>query len=179
MQLTGVNVGGDVVYRVIYSNLQVPLKTELYLSCTVRLSPKGDSTAHFVWKNLGDPDSKVYEAVIEHDVKSLTPNATDPLLLGGRATNQHFWNGNLKRLLITSPALDKNKLLLLQHPETGKKMNSKLDLDFAKSAEELLSKANFHPLSSPEANKPSSPRLEALTALCHAVLTSNEFLYLH
>jgi len=178
MQITGENVGGDVIYRVIDSDLQVPLKTELYLSCTVRLSPKGDSTALFAWKDLGDPNSKVHESLVEHDVKSLTPNTTDPFLLGGRAKKTHFWNGNLRHLVISSPALDKNKLILLQHPETEKSENPKLDLDFSKSAKEILSKANFS-LALPATKETSSIRLEALTALCHAVLTSNEFLYLH
>ena len=178
MQLTGENVGGDVIYRVIDSDLQVPLKTELYLSCTVRLSPKGTSTALFALKDLGDPNSKVLESLIEHDVKSLTPNATDPFLLGGRAKKTHFWNGNLRRLVISTPALEKSKLILLQHPENEKRENPKLDLDFSKSAKEILSKANFS-LALPATKETSSIPLEALTALCHAVLTSNEFLYLH
>ena len=55
---------------------------------------------------------------------------------------------------------------------------AKLDLDLSSNPEQVLHKKGFRLLSS-GAKGVSSPRLEALTALCHAVLTSNEFLYLH
>ena len=52
MQLIGENIGGDTIYRVIDSNLQIPLGKTHYLSCSVTLNPKGDSHVHFVWKDL-------------------------------------------------------------------------------------------------------------------------------
>jgi hypothetical protein len=178
MQLTGENVGGDVIYRVIDSNLQLPLETQLYLACSIHLSPDGNSKAHFAWKNLDDPQAKLQEASVEHEVATLSPDTKEGQFLGGRSNGQHFWNGTLKHLRISSPAIGKTARILDESAIGGEETPSKLDLDFSSSPEQVLEKDGFH-LLSPGAKEISSPRLEALTALCHAVLTSNEFLYLH
>ncbi len=178
MQLTGENVGGDVIYRVIDSNLQLPLETELYLACSIHLSPSGNSKAHFAWKNLDDAQAPLREASVEHEVASLSTDPKDGQFLGGRSNGQHFWNGSVKRLRISTPAIGK-ELGILEESDIGEEeTTAKLDLDLSSNPEQVLEKKGFRLLSS-GARDVSSPRLEALTALCHAVLTSNEFLYLH
>ena len=178
MQLTGENVGGDVIYRVIDSNLQLPLETELYLACSIHLSPDGNSKAHFAWKNLGEPQAELREASVEHEVATLSPDPKDGQFLGGRSNGQHFWNGTLKRLRISSPAIDKEPRILNEPDSKEEKISAQLDLNFSSNPEQVLEKKGFRLLSSGTKDV-SSPRLEAFTALCHAVLTSNEFLYLH
>ena len=178
MQLTGENVGGDVIYRVIDSNLQLPLETELYLACSIHLSPNGNSKAHFAWKNLDDAQAPLREASVEHEVAILSTDQKDGQFLGGRSNGQHFWNGSVKRLRISTPAIGK-ELGILEESDIGEEeTTAKLDLDLSSNPEQVLEKKGFRLLSS-GARDVSSPRLEALTALCHAVLTSNEFLYLH
>jgi hypothetical protein len=178
MQLTGENVGGDVIYRVIDSNLQLPLETKLYLACSIHLSPDGNSKARFAWKNLGDPEAKLQEASVEHEVVSLSLDPKDGQFLGGRSNGQHFWNGTLKRLRVSSPAIGKEQQIFNEPTTEGEGTPAKLDLDFSSSPQKILKQKGFRLLSLGEKDI-SSPRLEALTALCHAVLTSNEFLYLH
>ncbi|MDC0157375.1 DUF1549 and DUF1553 domain-containing protein [Verrucomicrobia bacterium] len=178
MQLTGENVGGDVIYRVIDSNLQLPLDTQLYLACSIHLSTDGNSKARFAWKNLDDPQSKLREANVEHEVATLSSDPKDGQFLGGRSNGQHFWNGTLKRLRISSPAIDKEPRIFNEPDSKEEKISAQLDLNFSSNPEQVLEKKGFRLLSS-GAKDVSSPRLEALTALCHAVLTSNEFLYLH
>jgi hypothetical protein len=178
MQLTGENVGGDVIYRVIDSNLQLPLDTQLYLACSIHLSADGNSKARFAWKNLDDPQSKLREASVEHEVATLSPDVKDGQFLGGRSNGQHFWNGTLKRLRVSSPAIGKTARIVDESAIGGEETPSQLDLDLSSNPEQVLEKKGFRLLSS-GGKDVSSPRLEALTALCHAVLTSNEFLYLH
>ena len=178
MQLTGENVGGDVVYRVIDSNLRLPLETELYLACSVHLSSDGNSTALFAWKNLDAPQAVLQEASVEHEVATLSPDLKDGQFLGGRSNGQHFWNGTLKRLRVSSPAIGKEPRIFNEPNHEEGKVSAQLDLDLSSNPEEVLEKKGFRLLSSGAKDAPS-PRLEALTALCHAVLTSNEFLYLH
>jgi hypothetical protein len=127
---------------------------------------------------MSDPQAKLQEATVEHEVTTLAPDPKEGQFLGGRSNGQHFWNGSVKRLLVSSPAIGKDRWLIEEAKETGEEPTAKLDLDFAGPSAHVLEEAGFR-LSSPEANQPASPRLEALTALCHAVLTSNEFLYLH
>ena len=178
MQLTGENVGGDVVYRVIDSNLRVPLETELYLACSIHLSPDGNSKAHFAWKNLDDPQAELQEASVEHEVATLSPDMKDGQFLGGRSHGSHFWNGTLKRLRVSSPAIGKAPRIFKETDHVEGNLSAHLNLDLSSNPEEVLEKKGFRLLSSGAKDAPS-PRLEALTALCHAVLTSNEFLYLH
>jgi len=177
MQLIGENIGGDTIYRVIDSNLQIPLGKTHYLSCSVTLSPKGDSHVHFVWKDLETPDSKVQEARIKHDIIALQSVSSDKLFLGGRSTGQHFWNGNIKRFRISSPAISQEHSLISKNNKAPDQGAAKLDLNFAKSPNQVLQDTGFLPRTTPQ--KTSSPQTEALAALCHVILTSNEFLYLH
>ena len=177
MQLIGENIGGDTIYRVIDSNLQIPLGKTHYLSCSVTLNPKGDSHVHFVWKDLETPDSKVQEARVKHDIISLQSISSDELFLGGRSTGQHFWNGNIKYFRISSPAISQEHSLISENNKTQDQGTAKLDLNFSKSPNQVLQDTGFLPRTIPQ--KTSSPQTEALAALCHVILTSNEFLYLH
>ena len=102
----------------------------------------------------------------------------DGQFLGGRSNGQHFWNGTLKRLRVSSPAIGKEPRIFNEPNHEEGKVSAQLDLDLSSNPEEVLEKKGFRLLSSVAKDAPS-PRLEALTALCHAVLTSNEFLYLH
>ena len=177
MQLIGENIGGDTIYRVIDSNLQIPLGKTHYLSCSVTLNPKGDSHVHFVWKDLETPDSKIQEARVKHDIIALQSISSDELFLGGRSTGQHFWNGNIKHFRISSPAISQEHSLISENNKTQDQGTAKLDLNFAKSPNQVLQDTGFLPRTIPQ--KTSSPQTEALAALCHVILTSNEFLYLH
>ena len=177
LQLTGENVGGDVIYRVIDSNLQVPLGKKLYLSCTVNLSEDGQSTANFAWKNLDDPSSKFNEAQVEHEITTLQTITSDQQFLGGRSNGQHFWNGQLSSLRISTPSITKDNWLIQSDQDESSRKQYGEYLDFKSSPLAVLKSAGFALKSS--STKPSNPRIEALTALCHVILTSNEFLYLH
>ena len=177
LQLTGENVGGDMIYRVIDSNLQVPLGKKLYLACTVNLSEDGQSTAYFAWKNLDDPSSKFHEAQVEHEITALQTIASDQQFLGGRSNGQHFWNGQVSSLCISTPSITKENWLTQSDQDESSRKQSGEYLDFKSSPLAVLESAGFELKSS--STKPSSPRIEALTALCHVILTSNEFLYLH
>ena len=177
MQLIGENIGGDTIYRVIDSNLQIPLGKTHYLSCSVTLNPKGDSHVHFVWKDLETPDSKIQEARVKHDIIALQSISSDELFLGGRSTGQHFWNGNIKQFRISSPAISQEHSLISENNKAQDQGTAKLDLNFAKSPNQVLQDTGFLPRTIPQ--KTSSPQTEALAALCHVILTSNEFLYLH
>ena len=177
MQLIGENIGGDIIYRVIDSNLQIPLGKTHYLSCSVTFSPKGDSYVHFVWKDLETPDSKVQEARVKHDIIALHSISSDELFLGGRSTGHHFWNGNIKRFRISSPAINQKHSLISEKNNVPDQKVVKLDLNFATSPKQVLEDKGFLRRTTPP--KTSSPQTEALAALCHVILTSNEFLYLH
>ena len=177
MQLIGENIGGDTIYRVIDSNLQIPLGKTHYLSCSVTLNPKGDSHVHFVWEDLETSDSKIQEARVKHDIIALQSVSSDELFLGGRSTGQHFWNGNIKHFRISSPAISQEHSLISEKNNVPDQKVVKLDLNFATSPKQVLEDKGFLPKTTPK--KTSSPQTEALAALCHVILTSNEFLYLH
>ena len=132
----------------------------------------------FAWKNLDDPEAELQEVIVEHEVATLSPDMKDGQFLGGRSHGSHFWNGTLKRLRCLVSRNRQGTPNLQRTEPRGRKVSAHLDLDLSSNPEEVLEKKGFLLLSSGTKDAPS-PRLEALTALCHAVLTSNEFLYLH
>ena len=100
------------------------------------------------------------------------------LLVGGRDQRGHLWDGQLARLVISSGALSKKHLLIAKPKDLS---NGLVDWSFkGEDGERPVPGAAWL-----RREKPKSPggipasTLAAVTDFCHALLTSNEFLYLH
>jgi hypothetical protein len=97
-------------------------------------------------------------------------------LIGGRDQKGHLWDGQLARFAVSEGALTKEQLLI-----SGKPRPSRLiDWVFAGENGEVPAPDTAW-VRAPQADSPAAPSelLSALTDFCHALLTSNEFLYLH
>ncbi len=176
LQIIGENVGGDVVYEVVPSNLRVPTGKPVYLAASIATSPEGNSSATFHLLNLSDPAAKPQTAKVDFNVASRLQNTSTKFLVGGRDQRGHLWDGQLARLILTPEALPKERLLF-SHPINPP--TRLLDWSFRGDDGERPVPASSwlrRPSSQPT---PSSPSLAAVTDFCHALLNSNEFLYLH
>ena len=100
------------------------------------------------------------------------------LLVGGQDQRGHLWDGQLARLVISPGALTHEQLLI---SEPKSPTNRLIDWSFTGEDGE-------HPAPNTawlRREKPKSPggipasALAAVTDFCHALITSNEFLYLH
>ena len=178
LQLVGENVGADVVYEVVASNLRIPTGKPVYLAASVATNAKGEGKATFHFKDLSDPDAKLQTAEIDHGIARRIQTSDVRLLVGGRDQRGHLWDGQLARLVLTSGALSKEQLLIAEPKDLPNRL-----IDWSFKGEDGGQPAPGTTWLRPE--KPKSPSgipsgvLAAVTDFCHALLTSNEFLYLH
>ncbi|MBT5380347.1 MAG: DUF1553 domain-containing protein [Opitutae bacterium] len=176
LQLIGKNSGGSTVYEVVPSNLRIPTGRPGYLAASIRTHENGKSTAMFYYKDLSRKGTEIQTASTDFQIANNLQNPASRLLVGGRDQNGHLWDGQIARLIITPQALEPEQLII-SHPEI--QLTRSLDWIFNKdNGKHPAVDAAWHKTIAP-VPKPPSPKLLALTDLCHVLLNSNEFLYLH
>jgi hypothetical protein len=178
LQLVGENVGADVVYEVVASDLRIPTGRPVYLAAVITTDPQGKGKATFHFKDLSDPDAKLQTAEVDHGIARRIQTSDVRLLVGGRDQRGHLWDGQLARLVISSGALSKKHLLIAEPKDLS---NGLVDWSFkGEDGERPVPGAAWLRREKPKSSRgiPSSA-LAAVTDFCHALLTSNEFLYLH
>jgi mono/diheme cytochrome c family protein len=181
MQLVGENRDGKTVYEVVASGLRFPLGKPVYLAAVISIpvsaSPENRTggTVTFYLKDLSDPAAKLERKTVKTSIIGHLQNPSAKLLVGARDTKGHLWDGQLARLAISRGALAEKELLIQTSAPTADRFT---DLSFNGSeGERPVPGAAWR--RTVQTAKPSSKSLTAVTDLCHALLNSNEFLYLH
>ena len=182
MQLIGDDFQGNTIYEVVASDLRFPTGKPVYIAASVSAKAKKDDptkgTVTFFMKDLSDAKSELQRVEVDHSiVGGLEPQQFVKSLIGSREGPGHTWDGQLARFAISHGVLDE-RFLLVNGGVGGTEEDFRrvLDLDFSG----LPKHAKWiGPHDKPEAKKGESPALTALSDFCHALLTSNEFLYLH
>lgn len=170
VQLVGHNPGGDVEYEVVASNLRVPLNRPVFVMAVVNPQPKGKGTVSFYLKDLGVEDEPMQSAVVEHNLAGSIRSEGLPVVVGGRAKGPaQRWHGQVARLIMTPSMVG---------PEEVWRSDALIDLAFT-DLENGLPFPGATWLESPKRETGVEPAVEALADFCHALLSSNEFLYLH
>ncbi len=183
MQLVGRDVEGKILYEVVPSDLRVPLGKPVYLAAAVSTTPgPGNETrgsVTFYLKDLSAPAARLKSRRVPH---SIVQGLQDPgvrVVLGGRdQPGRSLWDGELARMVITSGALPEEGLLLGANPVERERL---LDWKFLGDPLEG-NPPGAEWMRRPKPDDPGGPPpglMGALTDFCHALLTSNEFLYLH
>lgn len=173
MQLIGHNPGGDVEYEVIASDLRVPLNRPVFISVVVDPRPNGEGTVTFHLKDLSDPAATMQVVEISHNIAGEIRSDQMPILVGGRnGGGNHGWGGQIARLSILPGLLDQAAI------ESTNREEALIDLNFSNESGEVP-----HPdttwVFGNSAKERHATTSEAFTDFCHALLSSNEFLYLH
>ena len=176
LQLIGENSGGNMVYEVVASNLRVPLGKPVYLAATVKTDPQGKSVAHFYMKDLSEKDSQLETATVDFTVANRLQDPDTPVFVGGRNQTGHLWDGQLARLVYTEQPLTQENLLVSSPEAPPARL---VDWKFDAIKDGLPHESSAWYRRTPPAEKPSSPQQTAFVDFCHAILNSNEFLYLH
>ncbi len=178
LQLVGENVGGEVVYEVVASNLRIPTGKPVYLAATVAANGNGEGKVTFHFKDLSDPDAKLQSAAVDHGIARRIQTPDVRLLVGGRDQSGHLWDGQLARLVITSGILVRDQLLI----SAPKSLPSRL-IDWSFKGQDgerpVPNTAWIRREKTKSSSEIPSSTLASVTDFCHALLTSNEFLYLH
>jgi hypothetical protein len=171
IQLVGDNPGGDVEYEVVASGLRVPLGRAVFLAAAVNPQPDGKGTVTFYLKDLGETNAVMQSVVVEHNIASLNRGDDLSMVVGGRmGPGSHRWQGEIARLTVVPTVLEQAMVMSNE--------GAVVDLLF----DEEVDGVPFPKSSWMDPKKPKetlSPSSEAFADFCHALLSSNEFLYLH
>jgi len=170
VQLIGTNPGGDLEYQVVPSGLKIPLDRPVYLAARVEILPGGRGKADFHYRLLDKPHAPLNHAEAPINITGGFVNPELPTRLGGRVDPGHEWLGQLAWLRAGDGALDKDALWI-----EGARDGEALVFD-GRGGEAPAAGARWI---RPARKTESSPSLLALSDFCHALLSSNEFLYLH
>ncbi len=190
LQIVGDDFQKNRIYEVVPSGLKVPLGKPVYLAATISARPskadlaKGSVT--FYLKDLSDPKAPLQsETVLHQVVGGLSVKEGVATLLGGRGQAGHLWDGQVARLSVSEGLLRREQLLLEGNRSEAESLfppaRRILDWTFAGNQGESPAPGTSWKRDEKKATPTSAPPrvLAAVTDFCHALLNSNEFLYLH
>jgi hypothetical protein len=181
MQLSGDDFQSTQQYQVIASDLRLALKTPYYVAAVVTNKPLDDQqsggTVTFYALNLNDPKAEWQTVTQRHSMIGGYVNSEQSLIIGGSersATN--LWDGVISRVVVTNAALLQNQLSFGSVQLTPRCLFDAQAETLANTSEPRFIWETSAKLST---SKKLSTEQEALTDFCHALINSNEFLYLH
>jgi len=188
IQLTGDDFQGSLVYEVVPSGLRIPLDKPHYVAATISNEPaegrQFGGTVTFYARDLSDPAAPMQTVTVPHQITGGYVNAERALYVGGREKDKSsLWHGAIARVALRHGALDAGSLMAWAGPSAA---NCVVDVN-ADSAAEMLKPATgqtapwrWESSAATDSVKGTpDPRHEAVADLCHALLNSNEFFYLH
>ncbi|MEM8668203.1 MAG: DUF1553 domain-containing protein [Planctomycetota bacterium] len=162
-------------YEVIASNLRPQLNRPYYLAVSIDLDDTSKDGIRFYMKDLSDPNAKLQVAGVSHSVTNGIAGKSS-VTVGGRH-GSHQWDGLIDSLrvepvardLAVTPQADSEEglpdyVIDWQFEDTKR-------LGFDSSGREHHAEAVY------EVPKVVTPRDHARVALVHALLNSNEFIY--
>ena len=189
VQLSGDDFQGTHNYEVVPSDLRIPLDTPYYVAAVISNQPAADQpyggSVTFYARDLSKSDAPVQSVTVRHEVVGNYINPERKLCIGGRDLNSSSgWDGAIARVTLASgltpPRMEApwrssqpgGKVIADVTAESATEMTHITDAKLAWSWE-TSRKSDASP------DKAPTPRIAALIDLCHALLNSNEFFYLH
>ena len=186
VQLVGRDFQDVTVYEVVASDLRVPVGKPVYLAAVISAAPEPDDetagTVTFYMKDLSVPGAPLQSREVKHGIVRGVQKPEVRILVGGRDQTGHLWDGQLARVAIAGGALIREQLLAAAPSSKAERL---VDWTFSDQRD------GKHPApGSSWRRSPSPPAgndddgiapdlLHATTDFCHALMNSNEFLYLH
>ncbi len=178
LQAVGEDFQSALMYELLNSGLKIHSKKPYHIAVTVSNQPlpgqSGGGHVIFQARDLSDPNAQTQVSKIPHSLESAFVNPKHPLTLGGRSspTSISSWFGAIHRVSLTDGAL----------PPGAPPFQNKTPPLIEFSAIDLIRSGskNFTWSKQPSAASKSArtSQTEALGDLLHALISSNEFLYL-
>jgi hypothetical protein len=161
-------------YEAISSGLKIELNKPYFVAVSVRIGDTSETGVTFFLKELA-PDAAMRVAHVEHKVTS-NHQSNLALVIGGRDPDKgQAWDGLIDDVRLSRLALKPEELLFTREVSNESTVGYWRfeEPDFFKDSSP--NGHNIRPEISPAAN--ADPRTAALIDFCHALLNSNEFLY--
>ena len=175
VQLVGPNPGGDIEYEVVASGLRVPLNEPVYVAAVVECRPEGKGTVKFFLKRLSK-DEEVQTVEVAHNISGSVILPGSAFFIGGRNDRKgHDFDGQIARFRCAKGPVERNNLLV---SDSASEVNG-TDFLFDREGEDGPVPESIWRGQARDEEGPTGPVIEAFTDFCHALLSSNEFLYLH
>ena len=172
IQLVGEDENGNIAYEPVASGLRIELGVPTWISVSVSCS---QHNVQFRMRPLHSPDARLQEATASHTIRAGLSRGVSDLILGGthRRAVPHHWDGSIEALQLL-PSIQRPPSPPARIGIPLKKDTDSIVFWDAKSPDPTLT-----PLGPEPASKGMDPRRQALVDLCHVLLNTNEFFYLH
>lgn len=161
------------VYEVIASNLRLELNKPYYVAASIDLDNALKEGITFYLKDLSKPEAKPEVKHVAHQARwNVQTNRS--IQIGGRA-NHHLWDGLIQNVRLQHGALSQDDLFGGQ-PDKSRAL---FDINFedAKNLGQDQSGHRRHATVTDQEATSASPAMQARIALIHALLCSNEVIY--
>jgi hypothetical protein len=169
LQLVGEDDNMNTAYEVVPSDLRLELRKSYQIVAKVSCS---DRNVTFEVKDLTQPSAPPRSATVRHGVLGKLGAGQSGIVIGGLARRgPHLFDGEIEAVRVTAGVLPHETLALEPARRTGGTM--------AWDARRALDLTQFEVLGGVANAESADPRQRAMADLCHVLLNSNEFLFLH
>lgn len=176
LQLVGKTADGDKLhYEVVASNLRPELNKPYYVGARVKLDDPSEQGITFYLKDLSDKNAKLQTAHAMHSVVGGLRSEHD-LTIGDRSGN-HQWDGLIGSIRLEPRARDLARVAQADSPAGLPEYV--IDWQFENQERPGLDSSGHgnHATIKTETQNEQSPHQRARIALAHALLNSNELIY--
>tara|TARA_R110002111_G_scaffold1162_2_gene8215 strand:+ start:5988 stop:9203 length:3216 start_codon:yes stop_codon:yes gene_type:complete len=174
----GRNSEGKVGDAIIFSDQHIEFNTPYYAAVSFHVSDEHAGTIDFYLKDLSNDDEQLSRITKTHLVTQVSENDL-PIAFGQMVRNrQSFFDGLIDDIRLSSQALDVQSLLFTQE-SILKNTLGYWKFDPVPGMFQDSSTRQYHITQSDRMSSAGNPRREAFVDLCHILLNSNEFFYVH
>ncbi|MAX38854.1 MAG: hypothetical protein CME33_20050 [Gimesia sp.] len=169
---------GSVGDEIIFSDQHIQLNTPYYAAVSFHVSGEQAGTIDFFLKDLSNDDEQLGRITKKHRIVQIQDNNL-PVAFGRMVRNsQSFFDGLIDDIRFSSKALDAPALLFTQESVTKDTLGY-WKFDPVPGLFQDSSNHQHHLTQEDQLSSAGNPRRAAFVDLCHILLNSNEFLYVH
>ncbi|KLU02364.1 putative transmembrane protein [Rhodopirellula islandica] len=175
LQLVGSRTDKDSKpeYEVIASNLRLELNRPYSIAVSIDLDDPSKEGITFYLKDLSKPDAEPEVAHVAHKARWKV-QANRAIEIGGRSTH-HRWDGLIQKVRLHQGALSQDDLF--GEPRSSSQLLFDIGFTDVENLGQDQSGQQHHALVTDREMTSTSPAMQARIALMHALLCSNEVIY--